>query len=246
MTMSTALLLCFVLPSSRFGAANGLLPSARASLLPGFDGSMGNKTFDHVLNSSLSFNGARSSEILGGGTGFGDFGSDDFGGGGGGGGYLATLFEIDSQRMLDAAAEQLAGLLMYSFWADVTSIWPDEPTLFLAQNAEDGWFSSIHSIIHSTVGAWSTWSEQWHSAPIVEVESGLSGQVRSVRVASTGDAPTVADLLRVVAKQSDLSSSGSGCGVALYSNNIRVLEYNTAVPLMSMNRRSPVLSLFMS
>ena len=47
MTMSAALLLSFVLPPSRFGAANALLPMA--SLLPGFDESTGNKTFDLVL-----------------------------------------------------------------------------------------------------------------------------------------------------------------------------------------------------
>ena len=196
MTKTAALLLLnrllsLVLPSSRFGAANALLRSA--SLLPGVDEFAGNNdTVNHVL-SSLPINGAgAASKALDGGTGFGNFGSDDIGGGGGGGGgYLAMLFEMDSQHLLDDAVEQLAGLIMYSFWGDGTSIWPDEPTLFLAQNAEDRWFSSIHSIIHSTVGAWSAWSEQWHSATIVEVESGLSGQVRSVRVAHAGkNSPT--------------------------------------------------------
>ena len=62
--------------------------------MPGFDGSMGNETFNH----SVTFNDAGPSKALGGNNGFGGFGDDDFGGGGGGGGYLATLFGTDSQQ----------------------------------------------------------------------------------------------------------------------------------------------------
>ena len=36
----------------------------------------------------------------------------------------------------------------------MANIWPDEPTLFLAQNTADVWFSSIHSLIQSAYKYW--------------------------------------------------------------------------------------------
>ena len=46
--------------------------------------------------------------------------------------------------------KQLTGLLVFgTMYNEMANIWPDEPTLFLAQNTADVWFSSIHSLIQS-------------------------------------------------------------------------------------------------
>ena len=51
--------------------------------------------------------------------------------------------------------KQLTGLLVFgTMYNEMANIWPDEPTLFLAQNTADVWFSSIHSLIQSAYKYW--------------------------------------------------------------------------------------------